>query len=110
MRLIRMLTLITGVQIATTAAAAAQHARPDTAVANGTVLGTILDAATDEPLPSAVVLLEPGPGGAVMPVRGQKGGVEYIYGAFSNNMPMSSRISISRQSNDGETFKRDRWC
>ena len=70
MRLIRMLTLITGVQIATTAAAAAQHARPDTAVANGTVLGTILDAATDEPLPSAVVLLEPGPGGAVMPVRG----------------------------------------
>jgi len=48
------------------AGAAAQRVRPDTTVPGGTVLGTILDAGTGQPLPHAAVLLEPRPGGAVM--------------------------------------------
>jgi hypothetical protein len=70
MRFIRLLVLAAGVQIATPITGAAQAARSDSIVASGTVMGTILDAATGEALPSAVVLLEPGPTGAVVPVRG----------------------------------------
>lgn len=44
---------------------AGQRARPDTTVPGGSVLGTILDAATGQPLAHAVVILEPRPGGAV---------------------------------------------
>jgi hypothetical protein len=45
--------------------AVAQRTRPDTTMPGGTVLGTILDAGTGQPLPHAVVLIEPRPGGAV---------------------------------------------
>jgi len=70
MRFVRPLIVVGGLQLVTLPGAAAQQVGPDSVVARGTVLGTILDASTGQALPGAVVLLEPGPAGAVVPARG----------------------------------------
>jgi Carboxypeptidase regulatory-like domain/TonB dependent receptor-like, beta-barrel len=70
MRFVGPLVLLGGLQFAIPWAAAAQQPGRDSVAAGGTVLGTILDASTSQALPGAVVLLEPGPAGAVVPVRG----------------------------------------
>jgi hypothetical protein len=69
MGFVRPLIVVGGLLLVTLRGAAAQ-AGPDGAVARGTVLGTILDASTSQALPGAVVMLEPGPAGAVLPARG----------------------------------------
>jgi hypothetical protein len=97
------LTCVLAVGWGTASPAYAQRVRPDTAVPGGTVLGTILDAGTGQPLPNAVVLLEPRPGG-VLTVAGSgawASGLSQVTDAlgayrFSDLAPGEYRLLVRR--------------